>query len=228
MRAFNIQPLLMLIILQLLFLMHGNAQYKSYKLTSEGDTINAITKAGLKHGKWVNHIDEIRSEPGYEEEGLYKKDQKEGPWRLYNLTGDLIGIENYTRGGKEGVQQYYTYLGDLVREESWRAYNPDAPFDTIAVYGIGSNEIIDQKIVKAEQYSVKHGDWKYYEPGSGRLIKTEKYDRGLLILPDALAAQVTATTTDKTKKPEKTPEMIQWEKKNSGKKKALRDGKTVE
>ena len=228
MRFLKIQQLWLLIIMQFLFLMNGSAQYKSYKLNSEGDTINAITNSGLKQGKWVIHIDAIRGEPGYEEEGIFNKDKKEGPWRLYNLTGDPIGVENYKLGGKDGIQQYYTYLGDLVREESWRAYNPESPYDTVPIYGIGSNEIIDMKLVKAVPYSVKHGDWKYYEPGNGRMIKTEKYDRGLLIVPGAAAPPVTATVTDKAKKPDKTPQMLEWEKKNKGKKKVLRDGRTVE
>ena len=225
MRFLKIRQLLILFIALFLIGMNGMAQYKSYKLNAEGDTLNAIDNSGLKQGKWVNHIDELRGEPGYEEEGIYKKDKKEGIWRLYNLTGDLIGVENYQLGGKHGIQQYYTYLGDLVREESWRAYNPDAPYDTIPVYGTGSNEIVDYKIVKAEQYSVRHGEWKYFEAGSGRLIKLEKYDRGLLLPPDVVAKPVDVVK-DKTKKVEKTPEMIEWEKKNSGKKKALREGKT--
>ena len=37
---------------------------------------------------------------------------------------------------------------------------------------------------------------------------------------------VAVIPTDKAKKPDKTAEMIEWEKKNKGKKKALRDGKT--
>ncbi len=224
-RFLKIQQLLILIIMQFLFLMNGSAQYKSFKLNAEGDTLNAITKDDLKTGKWVIHVPEVRGEPGYEEEGIYIKDKKEGVWRQYNLNGDLVGVENYKFGGKDGIQQYYTYLGDLVREESWKGYNPDAPYDTIPVYGDGNGEIIDQKIVKAEQYSVKHGEWKYYEPGSGRLIKTEKYDRGFPIKDGALPVTA-AVTNDKAKKPDKTPEMLEWEKKNKGKKKALRDGRT--
>ena len=215
----------LVIIIQFLFLMNGVAQYKSYKISEKGDTINAIDKNGFKQGKWVIHIDEIRGEPGYEEEGIFKNDKKEGIWRQYNLTSDLIGVENYKLGGKDGIQQYYTYLGDLYREESWRGYNPDSPYDTIPIYGTGSNEIVDYKIVKAEQYSVKHGEWKYYEPGSGRLIKVEKYDRGLLEKPNA-TAPVAPTATATPKKVEKTPEMLEWEKKNKGKKKVLRDGRT--
>ena len=205
--------------------MNGAAQYKSYKLNDKRDTINAIDKNNLKQGKWVIHIDELRGEPGYEEEGLFKNDKKEGIWRMYNLTGDIIGVENYKLGGKDGIQQYYTYLGDLYREESWRGYDPEAPYDTVAVYGTGSNEIVDYKIVKAEQYSVRHGEWRYYEPGSGRLVKSEKYDRGLLEKAGAKAFAATAVET-KPKKVEKTPEMLEWEKKNKGKKKVIRDGRT--
>ncbi len=225
MRGLKIRQLFILIVIQILFLMNGNAQYKTYKLNEQRDTINAIDKKDQKQGKWVIRVEEVRGEPGYEEEGIYKNNKKEGIWRQYNLTGDIIGVENYKLDGKDGIQQYYTYLGDLYREESWRGYNPDAPFDTIAVYGSGNNEIVDFKIVKAEQYSVKHGEWKYFEPGSGRIVKIEKYDRGLLEKP---AGQTTTAVApiDKNKKPDKTPEMLEWEKKNKGKKKALRDGKT--
>ena len=227
MRILKIRQLLILTTIQFLFFMNGIAQYKSFKLTAEGDTINAIDKNGLKQGKWVNHVEELRGEPGYEEEGVYKKDKKEGVWRVYSLSGDIIAVEFYKLGGKDGIQQYYTYLGELVREESWRGYNPDAPYDTIAVYGAGNNEIVDYKIVKAEQYSVKHGEWKYYDPmAGGRLAKIEKYDRGHLETPGSVA-QSPAPVIDKSKKVEKTPEMLEWEKKNRGKKKALRDGRTT-
>lgn len=202
------------------------AQYKTFKLSETGDTLNAVDKQDRKQGKWVIHVDAVRGEEGYEEEGIFKDDKKEGTWRLYNLTGDIIGVENYKFGGKDGIQQYYTYLGDLVKEESWRGYNPDAPYDTIPVYGDGNGEIIDYKIVKAEQYSVKHGEWKYYEPGSGRLIKTEKYDRGFLEKNPGSATASAVPVADKPKKVEKTAQMIEWEKKNKGKKKVVRDGQT--
>jgi len=193
-------------------------------LSVNGDTLNAIDSKGLKQGKWVVKVAELRGEPGYEEEGIFKNDKKEGIWRQYNLNSDLIAVENYKLGGKDGIQQYYTYLGDLYREESWKGYDPDAPYDTIPVYGSGNGEIVDYKIVKAEQYSVKHGEWKYYEPSTGRLVKLEKYDRGLLEKPGTTA--VTTPTVNKDKKVEKTPEMLEWEKKNKGKKKALREGRT--
>ncbi len=227
MKILKLRQIILLQVLLLGFLTNAGAQLKEYTLTEKGDTINGLNKSGEKEGRWVIHTDEIRGEPGYEEEGVFKKGKKEGIWRRYNLNGDLIAVEQYLLGGKNGLQQYYTYLGDLIREEMWRAYNPDQPYDTIPVYGTGSNEIIDYKIVKAEQYSVKHGEWKYYEPGSGRLIRAEQYDRNRLVLPQSASAAPVATAgDDKPKKPAKTAEMLEWEKKNKGKKKVIRDGKT--
>ena len=198
------------------------AQYKTYQISVKGDTINAVDKKGIKQGKWVIKVNSLRGEPGYEEEGFFKNDKKEGIWRRYNLSGDPIAIENYRYGGKDGLQQYFTMMGDLIREESWRAYNPDAPYDTIPIYGTGSNEILKYKIVKAEQYSVKHGAFKFYDPISGRIIRTEMYDRGFLQKdpePDVVV------TVDKKKV--KPKEVLEFEKKNSGKKKVkLRQGQT--
>jgi len=224
MQVLKIRQLFLLIIIQFLFLMNGSAQYKTWQINAERDTINAIDHNNMKQGKWVIHVEPLRGEPGYEEEGIFKNDKKEGIWRQYSLAGDIIAVEFYKMGGKDGIQQYYTYLGDLIREESWRGYNPDAPYDTIAVYGEGNNEIIDYKIEKAEQYSVRHGDWKYFDAGTGRLVKVETYERGHLQTPGA--PKTVAAPAEKKKEVEKTPEMLDWEKKNKGKKKVLRDGRT--
>ena len=219
----KIQKLVFIIVGLLFFFTNGFAQFKTYDLTANRDTINAVDKKDQKQGKWVIRVAELRGEPGYDDEGIFKNGKKEGVWRRYNLNGDLIAIENYKYGGKDGKQQYFTMMGDLGREESWHAYNPDAPYDTIPIYGQGSNEILSYKIVKAEQYSVKHGTWKYYNPTTGRLIKSETYDRGFL--PKEPDANV-AVTDDKTKKV-KPAEVLQYEKKNSGKKKVkVRDGAT--
>ena len=200
------------------------AQYKTYKLNPKGDTINAINQQGEKVGKWVIEVAELRGEPGYVEEGIFKKGYRDGYWRKYSIEGDLLAVENYILGGKDGLQQYFSPLGDLIQEENWKGYNPDAPYDTVAVYGTGSGEIIDYKIVKAEPYSVKHGEWKYYEPGSGRLLRTEKWERNNLVNPNN--SNPASVSSDKPKKVEKTAEMLEWEKKNSGKKGAVRDGRT--
>ena len=204
-----------------------DAQYKSFKIGAKGDTINKIDKKGFKQGKYVLRTEELRGEPGFEEEGIYKNNTKEGIWRRYNLMGDPIGFETYLRGGKDGFQQYYSALGELLREENWRGYNPDAPFDTIAIYGTGSNEIVDYKIVKAEQYSIKQGSWRFYEPVTGRLLKTEEWDRNNLILPNSLKKEGGSNSLKAVKKEvAKTASMLEWEKKNKGKKNVVRNGQT--
>ena len=225
MKNLKIQQLLFITIVLFFFTGNAAAQYKLFKINNKGDTINAVSQKGVKQGKWVIRTEELRGEPGFEEEGVFKNGEKEGVWRRYSLGGDIIAMENFKRGGKNGLQQYYTYLGELVLEENWRGYDPDAPYDTIAVYGTGSNEVIEFKIVKAEQYSVKQGEWRYYEPGTGRLIKTEKWERNNIVNPAAPKPAITASITPK-KKVDKTPEMLEWEKKNRGKKGAIRDGKT--
>lgn len=213
---------LLLIFISVQFCFAAEAQYKTYTLSPKGDTLNAIDKKGLKQGKWVVHLDPLRGNPGYEEEGVFLNDKKEGLWRKYTLQSDLIAVESYRYGGKDGQSQYYTPFGELVREENWRAYNPDAPYDTIAIYGTGSNEILSYKIVKAEQYSVKNGDWTYYDPSTGRIAKSEKYDHGRL-----LKEPKTEVVTDEPKKVTKPAEVLEYEKKNSGKKKVkTRDGQT--
>ncbi len=199
------------------------AQYKDFKISAKGDTINATLKNGDKTGKWVITQPELRGEPGFVEEGRYKKNFKDGYWRKYTIQGDLIALENYFLGGKDGTQQYYTWVGDLLRVENWKGYNPDTPFDTIAIYGAGNNEIVDLKIVKAEPYSVKQGEWKYYDPSTGQVIKTEEWELNNIKKPDAPKKEI--VTTAKKDIP-KTPQMLEWEKKNRGKKGAIRDGST--
>lgn len=216
----------------LFFVVNANGQYQSFRLSPQGDTLNAIDKNNLKQGKWVTKVAELRGEPGYEEEGFYKDDKKSGPWRRYNDVGDILAIENYKFGGKEGIQEYFSFLGDIQKHEEWKGYNPNAPFDTIPVYGQGNNEIRGYKIVKAQQYSVPHGEWRYYAAG-GRIINTEQYDRGqLLKKPTTAVAIIAPADSSEAQRPKekvKTPEILEYEKKYSKKKRNQleRVGKTV-
>ncbi|MEI8053726.1 MAG: hypothetical protein WCH52_08260 [Bacteroidota bacterium] len=208
----------------LIFSQNIFSQYKEFKLTQFGDTINAINKDGQKVGKWVTETNELRGEPGFVEEGIYKKGEKDGYWRKYSNQGDLLAMEHYILGGKDGLQQYFSFLGDLEREENWKGYNPDSPYDTIAVYGTGNGEIVDYKIVKALPYSVKDGEWRYFE--SGRLLRSEQWSVNNLVNPKAAASSRTKTPYVKPEKLEKPPAMVEWEKKNKGKKNVIRDGQT--
>lgn len=204
------------------FINEAFGQYKTFEISNLGDTLNAIDQQNKKQGKWVVKVAPLRGERGYEEEGIYLDDKKEGNWRKYTTTGDFIALENYFKGGKDGICQYFSALGALIREESWRAYNPNSPYDTIAIYGAGNNEIISYKVVKAEPYSVKNGTWTYFDGETGRIMKTEEYDLNRLV-----GSPKTETVLDEPMKKIKPAEVLEYEKKNSGKKKVkVRDGRT--
>ena len=153
-------------------------QCKDFLLGVNGDTLNCTDVSGKKRGKWVNHIEELRGEPGYEEEGEYLNDQKTGIWRLYSLQGDVLGIENYRFGNKHGQQQYFAPNGNLIREEGWLASNPENPYETVEVFDINNPGKVQLVKVKIDASTVPHGMWKIYDPETSRLVEKKNYILG--------------------------------------------------
>lgn len=153
-------------------------QWLDYKLTPRKDTINRIDRNKMKQGPWILRFETIRGEPGFEEEGYFADDKKEGPWRRYSLMGDLIARENYKWGFRDGKQQYFTRMGDLLREEGWKATNPQNPYDTLVVPDIDQPDRMIEKIIKHDAAEVKHGTWIHYDPSSGSIMKTEHFAFG--------------------------------------------------
>ncbi len=210
--------------------LQGIAQCKTYRLTSNGDTINCTDMKSEKQGKWKIRVESLRGEPGFEEEGVFRNDKKEGPWRMYSLEGDFIALENYRWGFKDGICRYYTIAG-LEREESWRAINPEKPYDTIDVPDVVDQYKVIRRVIKREGDAYKNGVWKYYKPGSLSLIRTENYDMDKLVIPKVEADIATviakSDTTKKALQKLKTKEILDFEKKNAGKKAfKVRDGST--
>ena len=218
-----------ILILTVLISFSGYSQCKSYIIGIKGDTLNCVDQADLKQGKWVIRYDEVRGEPGFEEEGMYKDGKKEGIWRKYNLQGDLLAIEGFKWGNRNGISQYFTANGELIREESWRAVDPLNPYDTVEVADWDKDPlglITKTVVVKLEGSSVKHGQWKFYEPQTGFVVKTEMYVFGQL---DGGPKKDMSKVEDPEKKKQvaKPKEVLDFEKKNSGKKKIkVRDGST--
>ena len=218
----------------------ANAQWKSYILNKNGDTLNRVDQNGRKQGPWSIHVDDLRGERGYEEEGYFENDLKEGIWKKYSLEGVKIAEENYRWGKLNGRQYYFTYGGGLMREESWRAIDPAVAFDTVAVYDIKDpSKVVDWVIIKNDGVALKHGKWTYYDPIQGRIESTENYVMNKLHTDDGIVAgdddirpigisdgkSKSDTTTKKTAV--KPKEVLEYEKKNSGKKKIKkRDGET--
>ena len=206
---------------------YGFSQCKTYRLMSNGDTMNCTDKKNLKQGKWKIRVESLRGEAGFEEEGEFKNNNKEGAWRVYNLMGDFTSLENYRWGFKDGISQYYSLAG-LEHEESWRAINPSQPFDTIDVPDVIDQYKIIRRVIKREGDAYKNGIWKYYRPGSLSLLRTETYDMDKIVIP-TVEGQKTVVDTTAKKAPEKpkTKEILDYEKKNSGKKAIkVRDGRT--
>jgi hypothetical protein len=201
----------------------GFAQWKDFTISPKGDTINCTDKQDRRQGRWVNHFDELRGEPGYEEEGMYKNGRKEGTWRLYSLQGDLIGVEFYKWGNKDGVCQYFGINGTLLREESWRALNPDKAYDTLTVEDIDHLDKYKTVIVKNEGVAIKDGVWKFYDPQTGMVSRTETYTLGKREMGKSTQATANADAPKTAAKPK---EVLDFEKKIGKKKVKVKDGST--
>ncbi|HEY0434430.1 MAG TPA: hypothetical protein VGC95_11185 [Chitinophagaceae bacterium] len=227
------------LVLGMILSITASAQYKSYKIGPKGDTLNRVDMSGKKQGPWVVHIDDNHGEPGYEEEGFYLNDKRDGKWRRFSLQGDMIAVENYRWGNLDGRCQYFNNMGDLEREESWKSVNPENPYDTVPVFDVNDpTKVIGTQVVKLEGTALRHGTWRYYDPGSGTIVKTEKWflDRPAAgdskndddLHPIDVSTGNNQRTDTAGKKALSKPQVIlDYEKKNAGKKKVkVRDGST--
>jgi hypothetical protein len=219
-----------ILLLGLLISLNASSQCRDYIIGIKGDTLNCTDVNNLRQGKWVIKIEQVRGEPGFEEEGQFVDGKKEGVWRQYSLQGDLMAIEQYRWGNKNGVNQYFTRNGELVREESWRAVNPLNPYDTVEVADWEKDPlglITKSVVVKLEGSSVKHGPWKFYEPQTGMIMKTENWVLGDIDKGPRKDDDIVNNKSEEKKKVAKPKEVEDFEKKNSGKKKVrVRDGRT--
>lgn len=126
-------------------------------------------------------------------------------------------------GYKDGLSQYFSGFGQLLREEKWKAINPDKKFDTVDIENIDKPGEFKKMILKNEGASIKNGQWKTYDPASGLIVKTENFTFGS---SDLKKSDAVAVATEK-KSVAKPKEVLEFEKKNAGKKKIkVKDGST--
>jgi hypothetical protein len=218
----------------------GFSQCKTFIIGVKGDTLNCVDMNGKKQGRWVVEKPPLRGEKGYEEQGVFINDKKEGQWQQFTSDGDLLAIENYRWGNKNGRCMYYNPFGQPVREESWKAVNPDNPYDTVDIYGINDpTKVVRRQVMKLDGFTLRHGTWKFFDPDFGTIVKTEQYRLDKLVVAgqveDELApidistgnnTKVKSDTTGK-KSIAKPKEVQDYEKKNAGKKKVrTRTGQT--
>ena len=95
--------------------------------------VNIITKGeyidGMKEGKWFYEIQD------YREEGMYKSDQKDGPWESYYVDNNQVRFAGkFVEGLADGKHSFYFHDGKLKEEGkyiignkngNWEYYNPD-------------------------------------------------------------------------------------------------------
>jgi hypothetical protein len=207
-------------------------QCKTYKISAKGDTINCTTMKGVKKGKWVERTDDLRGNPGREEEGMYINNKREGTWRVYTLRGDPMAVENYRWGLLNGKSQYYTLEG-LEHEESWLAFDPGKTYDTIEVPDLVEPDVYKKVVIKNEGNAIKQGKWTYYDPKTGFIVKTETYAGDSLQNPLSIFGmkqnqkQPLSDSAKRKALAAKPKEILDYEKKNAGKKKVkVIDGST--
>jgi hypothetical protein len=225
-------------VLLLFISVSASAQWKSYIIGRNGDTLNRVDLKGKKQGPWSVRVEDLRGERGYEEEGIYENDLKTGTWKKFSLEGVKIAEENYSWGKLNGRSMYFTYNGGLMREESWRAIDPKNQYDTVPVYDIKDpTKEIDRVVVKNEGVALKHGKWVFYYPREGTIEETQHYvmnklqtDEDLVdedLRPIDISSNKAKSDTSARKSLQKPQAILDYEKKNSGKKKIkARDGQT--
>lgn len=224
--------------LLLLVSLDSAGQWKSFMISVKGDTLNRVDMSGKKQGPWFIHVDDLRGERGYEDEGYFVDDLREGIWKRFSLQGVKIAEESYRWGKLNGQSKYFTYNGGLERIESWRAIDPANPYDTVDVVDVNDpSKVVDRVVVKNEGVAMRHGNWTYYDPSEGVIIKTEKYQLNKLVEDNGVAVDDdlkpidfdgnTKAKSDTAVKTNKPQAVLDYEKKNSGKKKVkVRDGRT--
>lgn len=198
------------------------------------DHINQKNTIGEAVGYWETKFPAKYGNPGYEEKGFYKAGKKEGTWYKLSLMGDTLGIENYRYGLKSGNCTYYTIAG-LEHEEHWLAIDPTQEYDTVKVYDLNDEKYTLRRI-KNEGKALQVGTWIYYQPEYGTILRTVRYDFGKIESDDYKSAKpsdpsyaqkpsyIAPKDKSKVKKPQA---VLDWEKKNSGKKKIdIRTGAT--
>jgi hypothetical protein len=99
--------------------------------------------------------------------------------------------------------------------------NPLNPYDTIMVPDLTNPDLMVEKIVKQESAEIRHGLWRYYDPSTGQVVKTEKFVYGKLEGPKK-EASIQANTSEMepkvlpTVKP-KPKEVEKWDKSKKAK-----------
>lgn len=150
-----------------------------YDLLENGDTINKTDIKNRKQGIWIIYHEERMGEPALIEYGSFREDKKQGSWRQFTRTGQLLASENYKKGLLDGEAKYYED-GKLLCIATYYALKEKNGIDTIMVEDPLTN--IEKPVtVKSETGSIRHGLWTYYDPENGKIAKVVEYQGDQII-----------------------------------------------
>lgn len=142
-------------------------------------TVNQYDGKGLPHGVWVNAQPEKMGEPAFMEFGKYDHGNKSGAWYKLDNAGEMIAMETFRNNVLDGEVKYF-YRNQLTSTGYYRGLNPEREFDTIVVEDpITGLESL--KPVHNDNYTVRHGQWRFYDYETGRLVREEEYQVDSLI-----------------------------------------------
>ncbi|PSL46083.1 hypothetical protein CLV51_10359 [Chitinophaga niastensis] len=152
-----------------------------------------------KQGPWIEEVGEIRGEPGFTWEGVYKNDRKEGIWKRTSAGGTLLAEETYKNNVLDGYCKYYFPNGKRSEEGAYMATEIEGQRDTIMIIDPVTNVETPTEIIRKGN-SVRNGVWKLYDEETGKMVK-EFYKRGETVT----AAELGDSTTVGPSAPKAAP-----------------------
>ncbi len=152
---------------------------------------------------WLTTLAPRMGEPGISVFGNYEHGIRYGAWYKIDHSGDLISIEHFRNNVLDGEVRYYDQ-GRLYCVGYYRGLNPGKAFDTIVVTHPVTHEE-QYKVVSTDQGALRHGNWSYYDPYNGRLIKEEEYQVDELIYKKEYDVSAAADSLLKKKRAEVMP-----------------------
>ncbi|MBA3829282.1 MAG: hypothetical protein H0X33_10125 [Taibaiella sp.] len=141
--------------------------------------INLADANGYPDGTWLLTTKAKMGEPGMNEFGSYEHGRKTGKWCKMDAEGNLVSMETYQNNMLDGEVKYYEE-GRLSCIGHYRRAGGKTLCDTVIVTDpeTGLESI---KYAPRERNSQKHGQWRFYDPETKRLIKEQEYQVDNLI-----------------------------------------------
>lgn len=132
--------------------------------------------------------------------GIYRDEKRDSTWRFFmEYDGSLASEETYTKGVKNGAERIWFPGGtvvsesitwkDNIRDGPWQTWYSDGRIKMKGAYRNGekSGPFVfyyddDNKVMMTGEYleGHMHGTWLYYSD-KGEVVRTEKYDKGILL-----------------------------------------------